>query len=90
MSVYVVNGSGAYLVTTKDTAWSVSIGGSPIGGGPNGAELERAKSAETGKYSVGVPTLDEHFSSSARQILPKFSASLEEGAPVEGRKNSGI
>jgi len=52
--------------SSKHFAWSESTGGSPGGGSPNGTKLERAKSAETVKYSVGVPNLDEHFSSSAR------------------------
>ena len=55
--------------------------------GPNSSAQSRPKTEE---YSTGVPTLDEHFSSSARQMLPKFSASLEEGASVDGRKNSEI
>ena len=33
-----------------------------------------------------APNSDEHFSSSARQISPKFSRSLGEGAPCRGAK----
>ena len=82
--------------TPSHFAWSESSGGKPIGsspggGSPNGAETERAKSADNTKlHGRGTPTLDEHFSTSARQIPPKFSASLGEGAPIEGRKNCEI
>ena len=51
--------------------------------GPN----RRAQSRPTtGNYSVGAPTSDKHFSSSARQISPKFSGFLGEGAPCRRAK----
>ena len=36
--------------------------------------------------SVFIPTLDEHFSISTRQILPKLSASLEKRGSCRGAK----
>ena len=35
-----------------------------------------------GRIMAGTPNWDENFSSSARQIPPKFSASLGEGGPL--------
>ena len=71
----------------RSRACATPIGGSPGGGSPNGAETERAKSADNAKLlGRGTPTSDEHFSSSARQISPKFSAFLGEGGPRRGAK----
>ena len=40
-----------------------------------------------GRIMAGTPNSDEHFSSSARQILPKFSVSLaKKGPPSRGEK----
>ena len=78
--------------TPSHFAWSESSGGKPNGGSPgagslNGKEIERAKSADNAKVlGWGTPTSDEHFSSSARQIPLKFSATLGEGGPRRGAK----
>ena len=83
-----------YMMTDTPShfAWSESSGGKPIGGSPgasspNGKEIERAKSADNAKVrGWGTPTSDEHFSSWARQISPKFSGSLGEGGSRRGAK----